>query len=154
MLQNNESFPLLPLLASVAAKSIFLPISPVGSVWSYPTAVPVSVLQFPACRFCKGGGQIRWGRHQGRLFIDRRSGKIGKSTSSISRSLTAPNARAVSAVTGAFVNDDPVCLQATGFVLNPEGRVVTAVYSTRAIGRLMPDDVLGFVRHLKSLAKD
>jgi peroxiredoxin len=64
------------------------------------------------------------------------------------------NARAVSAVTGAFVNDDPVCLQATGFVLNPEGRVVTAVYSTRAIGRLMPDDVLGFVRHLKSLAKN
>jgi hypothetical protein len=32
--------------------------------------------------------------------------------------------------------------------------VVTAVYSTRAIGRLMPDDVLGFVRHLKSLAKN
>ena len=64
------------------------------------------------------------------------------------------NARAVSAVTGAFVNDNPVCLQATGFVLNPEGRVVTAVYSTRAIGRLMPDDVLVFVRHLKSLAKN
>jgi peroxiredoxin len=63
------------------------------------------------------------------------------------------NARAVSAVTGAF-DDDPVCLQATGLVLNPEGRVVTPVYSTRAIGRLMPDDVLGFVRHLKSLAKD
>jgi peroxiredoxin len=63
------------------------------------------------------------------------------------------NARAVSAVTGAFVNDNPVCLQATGFVLDPEGRIVTAVYSTRAIGRLMPEDVLGFVRHLKSLAK-
>ena len=64
------------------------------------------------------------------------------------------DARAVSAVTGAFVNDNPVCLQATGFVLNREGRVVTAVYSTRAIGRLMPDDVLNFVRHLKSLAKN
>jgi peroxiredoxin len=63
------------------------------------------------------------------------------------------DARAVSAATGAFVNDDPVCLQATGFVLNPEGRIVTAVYSTRAIGRLLPDDVLGFVRHLKSSAK-
>lgn len=63
------------------------------------------------------------------------------------------DARSVSAATGAFVNDDPVCLQATGFVLNPEGRIVTAVYSTRAIGRLLPDDVLGFVRHLKSSAK-
>jgi peroxiredoxin len=62
-------------------------------------------------------------------------------------------ARAASAVTGAFVNEDPVCVQATGFVLNPEGRLMTAVYSTRAIGRLMPDDMPGFVRHLKSLAK-
>jgi peroxiredoxin len=63
------------------------------------------------------------------------------------------NARAVSAATGAFVNDDPVYLQATGFVLNPEGRIVTAVYSTGAIGRLLPDDVLGLVRYLKSSAK-
>jgi len=62
------------------------------------------------------------------------------------------DARAVSAATGAFVNDDPVSLQATGFILDPQGRVVTAVYSTRAIGRLMPDDVLNFVRHLKSSA--
>ena len=62
------------------------------------------------------------------------------------------NARAVSAVT--FVNDDPVCLQATGVVLNPEGRVVMPVDLTRAIDRLMPDDVLGFVRHLKSLETD
>src|SRR3546814_9003742 len=29
------------------------------------------------------------------------------------------DARAVSAATGAFGNDDPVCLQATGFVLSP-----------------------------------
>jgi peroxiredoxin len=64
------------------------------------------------------------------------------------------DARAVSAATGAFVNKDPLCLQATGFVLNPEGRIVTAVYSTRAIGRLMPDDVLSFVRHLKSSTKN
>lgn len=60
------------------------------------------------------------------------------------------DAHAVSAVTGAAINDDPLCLQATGFILDRDGRVVTAVYSTRAIGRLMPDDVLGFVRYLKS----
>jgi len=63
------------------------------------------------------------------------------------------DARAVSAVTGAFVNESPVSLQATGFILDPEGRVITAVYSTRAIGRLMPDDVLNFVRHFKTLPK-
>jgi len=63
------------------------------------------------------------------------------------------DARAVSAVTGAFINDDPAYLQATGFVVNPEGRIVTAVYSTGAIGRLLPDDVLGFVHYLKSSTK-
>jgi peroxiredoxin len=63
------------------------------------------------------------------------------------------DAHAVSAVTGAFVNENPVSLQATGFILDPEGQVVTAVYSTRAIGRLVPDDVLNFVRHYKSLTK-
>lgn len=63
------------------------------------------------------------------------------------------DARAVSAVTGAFVNEKPLCLQATGFILDSDGRIVTAVYSTRAIGRLMPDDVLGFIRHLKSSTK-
>jgi peroxiredoxin len=61
------------------------------------------------------------------------------------------DAQAISAATGALVNHDPVSLQAT--ILNSEGWVVTAVYSNRAIGRLMPDDVLGFVRHLRSLAK-
>ena len=62
------------------------------------------------------------------------------------------DARAVSAVTGAFVDEKPLALQATGFVIDPEGRIVTAVYSTRAIGRLMPTDVLNFVRHFKALA--
>ncbi|WP_449470142.1 redoxin domain-containing protein [Sphingobium chungangianum] len=60
------------------------------------------------------------------------------------------DARAVAAATGAFVNEDPVCLQATGFILDPGGRVLTGLYSTRAIGRLFPDDVLGFIRYLKS----
>jgi len=60
------------------------------------------------------------------------------------------DARAVSAATGAFINEDPAYFQATGFILNPEGRILTAVYSTGAIGRLLPDDILGFIRYLKS----
>jgi hypothetical protein len=35
-------------------------------------------------------------------------------------------------------------------VLDPEGRVITAVYSSEAIGRLVPDDVAGFVQYVKS----
>jgi peroxiredoxin len=50
---------------------------------------------------------------------------------------------------GAFVNRDPVYLQSTGFVLDPDGRVIVGVYSSGAIGRLVPDDVAGLVRYLR-----
>lgn len=59
------------------------------------------------------------------------------------------DARALAAVTGAFVNDDPVYLQSTGFVLNPDGEVVVSVYSSGAIGRLIPEDVIGLIRYLR-----
>ncbi len=52
--------------------------------------------------------------------------------------------------TGAFVNEDLLYLQSTGFVLDPEGRVLVSVYSSGAIGRLVPDDVIGFVRYLRA----
>jgi peroxiredoxin len=57
------------------------------------------------------------------------------------------DARAVSQATGAFVNDEPAYLQSTGFVLDPHGVVVVSVYSSGAIGRLLPDDVVGLVRY-------
>jgi peroxiredoxin len=59
------------------------------------------------------------------------------------------DAPAVAALTGAFVNPDPVYLQSTGFVLDPAGNVVVSVYSSGAIGRLVPDDVVGLVRYLR-----
>jgi len=62
------------------------------------------------------------------------------------------DAEAVAALTGAFVNPRPVYLQSTGFVLDPGGTVVVSVYSSGAIGRLVPDDVLGLVRYLREHA--
>ena len=59
------------------------------------------------------------------------------------------DARAVAELTGAFVNPDPAYLQSTGFVLDPAGNVVVSVYSSGAIGRLVPDDVVGLVRYLR-----
>ncbi len=58
------------------------------------------------------------------------------------------DADAVAQALGAYVNDEPRYLQSTGFVLAPDGTVVTAVYSSGAIGRLVPEDVLGLVRYL------
>ena len=59
------------------------------------------------------------------------------------------DAPAVAALTGAFVNPNPVYLQSTGFVLDPAGKVIVSVYSSGPIGRLVPDDVLGLVRYLR-----
>jgi peroxiredoxin len=54
----------------------------------------------------------------------------------------------VAAVTGAYLNNDPHYLQSTGFVLAPDGTVRVAVYSSDAIGRLVADDVAGYIRYL------
>jgi peroxiredoxin len=58
----------------------------------------------------------------------------------------------VAALTGAYTNPHPKYFQSTGFVLDPSGRVITAVYSSGAIGRLLPADVVGFVDYVKSHA--
>ena len=62
------------------------------------------------------------------------------------------DARVIAGLTGAFVNPDPVYLQSTGFVLDPAGKVVVSVYSSGAIGRLVPGDVAGLVRYVREHA--
>lgn len=79
----------------------------------------------------------------------------------------AADPRAVTAVTGIPIDEDNAYFEATGFVINPEGRIQTAVYSTydgpedrivttvsssEPISRLAPDDVLQLVQHAKSSA--
>jgi len=62
------------------------------------------------------------------------------------------DARDIERLLGSYVNDDPLYLQSTGFVLGPDGTVVTAVYSSAAIGRLVPEDVAGLVRYAREHA--
>jgi peroxiredoxin len=59
------------------------------------------------------------------------------------------DAHKVSEAIGSFVNPDPEHLQTTGFVLGPDGRVIVSVYSTGAIGRLVPEDVAGLIRYIR-----
>ena len=58
------------------------------------------------------------------------------------------DADAIADATGAFVDPERGSLQSTGFVLDPAGRVVVSVYSSGAIGRLVPEDVVGLVRYM------
>jgi peroxiredoxin len=62
------------------------------------------------------------------------------------------DAKTVAEATGAFVNTEPAFLQSTGFVLDPAGAVVVSVYSSGAIGRLVPEDVVGMIRYLRDHA--
>jgi peroxiredoxin len=62
------------------------------------------------------------------------------------------DAKAISGATGAFVDPERGFLQSTGFVVNPDGQVVVSVYSSGAIGRLVPDDVVGLIRYLRDHA--
>jgi peroxiredoxin len=58
------------------------------------------------------------------------------------------DAAEVQAALGAFAAPDMGYLQSTGFVLDPAGHIVVSVYSSGAIGRLLPDDVIGLIRYL------
>ena len=60
------------------------------------------------------------------------------------------DADCIAATLGAYINDQPKYVQGTGFVLDPDGRVLLALYSSGAIGRLVADDVAGFVRYVRS----
>jgi peroxiredoxin len=59
------------------------------------------------------------------------------------------DARAISAATGAFVDAAGGFLQSTGFVTDPTGHVIVSVYSSGAIGRLVPEDVMGLIRYVR-----
>ncbi|MGC8514387.1 MAG: peroxiredoxin family protein [Acidimicrobiales bacterium] len=59
------------------------------------------------------------------------------------------DATVISAATGAFVDDQRGYLESTGFILDPSGKVTISVYSSGAIGRLVPEDVVGMLRYLQ-----
>jgi peroxiredoxin len=66
------------------------------------------------------------------------------------------NVETVVSATGAYDTQFPTrghFLETTGFVLAPDGTIVNAVYSSRAIGRLVPSDVIRLVAFMKSLTK-
>ncbi len=62
------------------------------------------------------------------------------------------DAKAIAAATGAFVDPARGYLQSTGFIVNQTGNVIVSVYSSGAIGRLVPEDVKGLIRYLRDHA--
>lgn len=65
--------------------------------------------------------------------------------------LSELDAAEIAEKTGIYVSSqDPTFLQASGYVLKPDGTVSVAVYSTGAIGRLEPDKTLAHIKHAMS----
>lgn len=54
---------------------------------------------------------------------------------------------------GAFYEPNRRVLQATGFVLRPDGAIAVAQYSSGPIGRLVWQDILGLVQFYKKQAR-
>ncbi len=63
------------------------------------------------------------------------------------------NAHDVAQKIGANINEDPLFLQATGFVLQPDGKIAVSAYSSGAIGRLAAADTANFVNYMQQKAQ-
>jgi alkyl hydroperoxide reductase subunit AhpC len=63
------------------------------------------------------------------------------------------NGAEFAAQTGAFYDANKGFLQAAGFVLEPEGSVVAALYSTGAVGRYTAADLLRLIDYLEKKAR-
>jgi len=59
------------------------------------------------------------------------------------------DAKDFSLKTGAFY-DEKGFVHATGFLINRDGKIIVATYSTGAIGRLTPQDCLGLITYLQA----
>jgi peroxiredoxin len=148
-----------------------IPISPVdGEPLELPGALAghfgvVLFFRGAWCPYCNA--QLRaFGRaHEKLAELDARVVALSVDDEATTRDLVAEHhlefpvghsadAHAIAAATGAFVNADPTYLQSTGFVLGPDGRVIVAVYSSGAIGRLVPEDVTGLIRYVREHASD
>lgn len=56
----------------------------------------------------------------------------------------------IAALTGAYIQDKAEYLQATSFILDPNGKVAEAIYSTGSVGRLWATEALDMINyHLK-----
>ncbi len=57
------------------------------------------------------------------------------------------DAREIMAAIGGYINEEPVYLHPSGFILRPDGTIVLLVQSSGAIGRLVANDTIGLIQH-------
>lgn len=155
-LQNGQLFPSLDIRA-VGGGTIKIPQSLRGS---YGVVLFYRGAWCPYCQAQLGGFQrareklVQAGIKVVALSVDDEATTVGTIEKYKLRFPVGLNADVdqVAALTGAYTNEAPRYLQSTGFLLDPDGRVLNAVYSSGPIGRLVPEDVIGMVTYLNSKA--
>lgn len=156
-LHNGQMFPSLEI-AAVGGDPIRIPQSLLGS---YGVVLIYRGAWCPYCQaqlgaFQRAGGKLAEAGIKVVAFsVDDEpttAATIGKYKLSFPVGHSA-DADHVATLTGAYLNETPHYLQSTGFLLDPNGHVLNAVYSSGPIGRLLPEDVIGMVTYLKSKAR-
>jgi peroxiredoxin len=157
-LQNGQIFPALDVPAVGGGGPIRIPQSLLGS---YGVVLIYRGAWCPYCQAQLGGFQraseklAQAGIKVVALSVDDEATTVGtiekfKLGFPVGHSADADT---VASITGAYTNESPHYLQSTGFLLAPDGKILNAVYSSGAIGRLVVDDVIGMVTYLKSHAQ-
>ncbi len=57
------------------------------------------------------------------------------------------DARETMATIGGYINEEPLYLHPSGFILRPDGTIVLLVQSSGAIGRLVANDTISLIQH-------
>jgi len=57
------------------------------------------------------------------------------------------DARETMATIGGYINEEPLYLHPSGFILRPDGTIVLLVQSSGGIGRLVANDTIGLIQH-------
>jgi len=60
------------------------------------------------------------------------------------------DARETMATIGGYINEEPLYLHPSGFILRPDGTIVLLVQSSGAIGRLVANDTIGLIQHYQA----
>lgn len=154
VLQNGDKFPELKI-ASVAGETLSIPEDLAGSYGV------VLIYRGSWCPYCNaqlaafGRAQPKLAELNAKVVAFSVDDEATSADTVHKHKLGFPvghnaDAAAVGAAVGSYTNAEPKYLQSTGFVLEPDGAVLTAVYSSGAIGRLVPDDVAGLLRYILS----
>ncbi len=60
------------------------------------------------------------------------------------------DARETMATIGGYINEEPLYLHPSGFILRPDGTIVMLVQSSGAIGRLVANDTITLIQHYQA----